>query len=47
MLKTVKYSLKTSLLEWWQLISNKRCDSYAHLLKDYYNEAMNTFLQKR
>jgi hypothetical protein len=36
---------KTSLLEWWQLISEKRCDGYAHSQKYGYNEAMKAFLQ--
>ena len=41
MLKTVKCRLKTSLLEWWQLISEKICDGYAHSQEDEYNEALN------
>jgi hypothetical protein len=28
--ETIKCRLKTSLLEWWKLISEKRCDDYAH-----------------
>jgi hypothetical protein len=43
MLKTVKCRLKTSLLEWWQLISEKRCDGYAHSQEDEYNEALKEF----
>jgi hypothetical protein len=43
MLKTVKCRLKTSLLEWWQLISEKRCEDYAHLQEDDYNEDLNAF----
>jgi hypothetical protein len=34
---------KTSLLEWWQLISEKRCDGYAHSQEDEYNEAQKAF----
>jgi hypothetical protein len=36
---------KTSLLEWWQLISEKRCDRYAHSQEDDYNEALKAILQ--
>jgi hypothetical protein len=36
---------KTSLLEWWRLISEKRCDSYVHSQEDDYNESLNAFLQ--
>jgi hypothetical protein len=36
---------KTSLLEWWQLIFEKRCDECAHSLEDDYNEALKAFLQ--
>ena len=43
-MKTVKCRLKTSLLEWWQLISKKRCDSYAHSQEYGYNEALEAFL---
>ena len=34
---------KTSLLEWWLLISEKRCDSYAHSQEEYYNEALKEY----
>ena len=34
-----------NLLEWWQVISEKRCDDYAHLQEDGYNEALQSFLQ--
>ena len=37
---------KTNLLEWWPLISEKRCDSCTHLQEDDYNEALKEFLQK-
>jgi hypothetical protein len=34
-------------LEWWQLISEKRCDGYSHSQEDdYYNEALRAFLTK-
>jgi hypothetical protein len=36
---------KTSLLEWWRLISEKRCDDCAHSQEDGYNEALKAFLQ--
>jgi hypothetical protein len=36
---------KTGLLEWWQLISEKRCDGCAHSQEDHYNEALKAFLQ--
>jgi hypothetical protein len=36
---------KTSLLEWWRLISKKRCDGSSHLQEDDYNEAPKAFLQ--
>ena len=36
---------KTSLLEWWRLISKKRCDGCAHSPEDDYNEALKAFLQ--
>jgi hypothetical protein len=42
--KTVKCRLKTSLLEWWQLIPEKRCDVYAHSQEDEYNEALKVFV---
>jgi hypothetical protein len=31
---------KTSLLEWWWLISENKCDSCANSLEDHYNEAL-------
>jgi hypothetical protein len=40
-----KMQTETSLLEWWQLISEKRCDDYAHLQEHEYNEALKEFLQ--
>jgi hypothetical protein len=43
--ETVKCRLKTSLLEWWWLISEKRCDGCAHSQEDEYNEAPKSFLQ--
>jgi hypothetical protein len=36
---------KTSLLEWWRLISEKRCDDNSHSQEDDYNEALKAFLQ--
>jgi hypothetical protein len=36
---------KTSLLEWWRVISEKRCDDCAHSQEDDYNEALKDFLQ--
>jgi len=36
---------KTSLLEWWWLISEKRCDGCAHSQEDDYNDALKAFLQ--
>jgi hypothetical protein len=45
MQKIVKCRLKTSLLEWWKLISEKRCDGYAHSQEAEYNETMKEFLQ--
>jgi hypothetical protein len=45
MLKTVEWRLKTSLLESWQLIFEKRCDGYAHLQEYEYNESLKEFLQ--
>jgi hypothetical protein len=45
MLKTVKCRLKTSLLEWWHLISEERCNGYAHSQEDEYNKALKEFLQ--
>ena len=37
---------ETSLLEWWQLISEKRCDNYAHSQEYEYNEAPKEFLHQ-
>ena len=34
---------ETSLLKWWQLISEKRCNGYAHSQQDEYNEAPKAF----
>ena len=34
---------KTSLLEWWRLISEKICDGCAHSKEDDYNDAMKAF----
>jgi hypothetical protein len=36
---------KTSLLEWWRLIYEKRCDNCAHSQEDDKNEALKAFLQ--
>jgi hypothetical protein len=36
---------KTSLLEWWRLISEKRFDGCTHSQEDDYNEALKDFLQ--
>jgi hypothetical protein len=36
---------KTSLLEWWKIIYEKRCDSCAHSPEDDYNVALKAFLQ--
>jgi hypothetical protein len=36
---------KTSLLEWWRLISAKKCDGCANSLEDHYNEDLKAFLQ--
>jgi hypothetical protein len=36
---------KTRMLEWWQLISEKRCDNRAHSQEYDYNEALKAFLQ--
>ena len=38
---------KTSLLEWWWLISEKRCDDYANSQEDDYNEDMKVFYNKQ
>jgi hypothetical protein len=34
---------KTSLLEWWWLISEKRCDGCTHSQEDDYNEDLKAF----
>jgi hypothetical protein len=39
------HAAETSLLEWWQLISEKRSDDSAHLQEEGYNEALKAFLQ--
>ena len=46
MLEIVKCRLKTSFLEWWKIIFEKRCDRYAHSQEydDVYNEAQKAFL---
>jgi len=36
---------ETSFLEWWHLMSEKRCDDYAHSHEDEYNEALKAFSQ--
>jgi hypothetical protein len=36
---------KTSLLEWWRPISEKRCDGCAHSQEADYNEPLKAFLQ--
>jgi hypothetical protein len=36
---------KTSLLEWWQIIFEKRCEGCAHSPEVHYNEALKAFLQ--
>jgi hypothetical protein len=38
---------KTSLLEWWWLIFEKRCDDCAHSQEDGYNEALKAFYNKK
>jgi hypothetical protein len=45
MYKNLNYRVNESL-EWWHLISEKRCDGYAHLQEDDddYNEALEVFL---
>jgi hypothetical protein len=35
---------KTSLLEWWHRISEKRCGGYDHSQEDEYNEVPKEFL---
>jgi hypothetical protein len=43
--ETVKENIsEMNSLEWWYIISKKRCDDYAHLQEDDYNEAPKTFL---
>ena len=37
---------ETRFLEWWWLISEKRCDKCAHLKEDEYNEAPKVFLHQ-
>jgi len=39
-----KMQWKKILLEWWRLISEKRCDVCAHSQEDDYNEALKEFL---
>jgi hypothetical protein len=46
MYKTVEYRVKDSL-EWWELISEKRCVSYSHSQEYDYNEDINAFLTSR
>jgi hypothetical protein len=36
---------KQACLEWWWLISEKRCDGSAHSQEEGYNEALKAFLQ--
>jgi hypothetical protein len=36
---------KTSLLEWWRLIFEKRCDGCAQSQEDNYNEDLKEFLK--
>jgi hypothetical protein len=38
---------KTSLLEWWRLIFEKRCDGCAHSQDYRYNEALKAFYNKQ
>ena len=38
---------KTSLLDWWWLIFEKRCDDCAHSQEDGYNEALKAFYNKQ
>jgi hypothetical protein len=40
-----KMQTEKSLIEWWQLISEKKCDRYTHSQEDEYNEALKAFLQ--
>jgi len=44
--QTTKMLNETNFLKWWQLISKKRCDGYAHSQEDEYNEAPKEFLSK-
>ena len=37
---------ETRLLEWWQLIYEKRCDGYTHSQEDNYNEALKFTINK-
>jgi hypothetical protein len=39
--------VETSLLEWWWLISKKRCDDYAHLQEYDYNVDLKALEQSR
>jgi hypothetical protein len=36
--------MEKSLLEWWRLIFEQRCDGCAHLQKDDYSEDLKAFL---
>jgi hypothetical protein len=36
---------KTSVMEWWRLIFEKRCDDCSHSQEYDYNEALKAFLQ--
>ena len=38
-----KMQTETRLLEWWHLISEKRCDDYAHSQEYDYNESLKAF----
>jgi hypothetical protein len=38
---------KTSLLEWWRLIFEKRCDDCDHLKEDPYNEVLEFFFYNK
>jgi hypothetical protein len=38
---------KTSLLEWWRLVSEKRYDDCTHSQEEGYNEDMNAFYNKQ
>jgi hypothetical protein len=40
-----KMQLKTSLLEWCQIMSKKICDECAHSQEYVYNEALQAFLK--